>query len=131
MDDKNKMFYKKSDFLIIAAIILISLAAWAAFMLLTEKDNLYAQIYLNNKLVKIVNLTTAQNGFFSVEGKPDVVFEIKDGKIRFYESSCPDKICIRTGFLDRNRQSAACLPNKMILKIVSEKNTDDPDVIVR
>ncbi len=127
----DKMFYKKSDLIIIAAVILLSLAAWAAFMLFSEKDNLYAEIYLNNQLVKMIDLTNAKNNFFSVEGKPDVIFEIRDGSIRFYESSCPDKVCIRTGFLNRSRQSAACLPNNMILKIISDKNTDEPDVIVK
>lgn len=127
----GKMFYKKSDLIIIAAVILLSFAAWAAFMLFSEKDNLYAQIYLNNQLVKTIDLTKAKNSFFSVDGKPDVVFEIRDGSIRFYESSCPDKVCIRTGFLNRNRQSAACLPNNMILKIISDKNSDEPDVIVK
>ena len=131
MNFKNKSFYKKSDFLIIAAIIAISIISWAVFTLMSKNNNLYAEIYLNNTLVKKIDLTTALNGEFSIENKPDVVFEIKDGSIRFYESSCPDKICIKAGFLNRSNQSAACLPNKMVLKIVSKKNTGDPDIIVK
>jgi len=131
LNEIKKPFYKKTDIIIISIIVFISLISWASFNLFTSNDHLFAEIYLDNQLVKKIDLSTAQNGTFSVAGRLDVIFEIKDGAIRFYESSCPDKICIRAGFLSRSNQSAACLPNKMVLKIVSNTETDDPDFIVK
>jgi hypothetical protein len=41
--------------------------------------DLYAYIYYNNVLVKTIDLSTAENQTFSIDGKPDVVFENKVG----------------------------------------------------
>ena len=54
---------------------------------------------------------------FSVTMIPHVVFEVRDGQIAFVKSDCPDQVCVRTGFLSRSGQMAACLPNKMLLYI--------------
>ena len=36
-----------------------------------------------------------------------VVIEAADGRIRFYSSGCPDQICVHSGWLSREGQSAA------------------------
>ncbi|NLO36614.1 MAG: NusG domain II-containing protein [Clostridiaceae bacterium] len=57
-----------------------------------------------------------------------------DGRIRFAEADCPDKICVRTGWISRPGQIAACVPGDLILKLTGTGDpdqTDDVDVIVR
>ena len=39
-----------------------------------------------------------------------------DGRIRFAEADCPDKICVLTGKLSMVGESAACLPNGVLIK---------------
>ncbi len=84
--------------------------------------------------MKTIDLSTAENQTFSIDGKPDVVFEIKDGSIGFIESSCKDKLCIKAGFLDKDGEIAVCLPNKMVLRVESSEDENDdslPDIISR
>ena len=61
-----------------------------------------------------------------------LVFE--DGRIRFAEADCPDRICVRTGWISRPGQIAACVPGHLIIRIEgSDSQTtgpDDVDVIV-
>lgn len=127
----KQKFFKKSDLLIIASILLIGAGIWFYNHYAGSATDLQALIYCDNQLVKTIDLTTAENTTFALEANPDVVFEIRDGSIGFIKSSCPDKICISAGFLDRAGQSAVCLPNKIILKIVSSADSDEPDTIVR
>jgi len=57
-----------------------------------------------------------------------------DGRIRFAEADCPDKICVRTGWISRPGQIAACVPGDLILKMTGPSDpdqTDEVDVIVR
>jgi hypothetical protein len=58
-----------------------------------------------------------------------------EGRIRFAEADCPDRICVRTGWISRPDEIAACAPGRLILKIVGREpdqtNPDEPDVIVR
>ena len=59
-----------------------------------------------------------------------------DGRIRFSEADCPDRVCVRTGWISKPGQIAACVPGHLILKITGdldqqETNPDGVDVIVR
>jgi len=45
------------------------------------------------------------------------VIEVRDGRIRFVESPCRNKLCIHSGWLQRNSEFAACLPNLVSITI--------------
>lgn len=53
-----------------------------------------------------------------------VVIEAADGRIRFYSSGCPDQICVHSGWLSREGQSAACIPAGIALKITGGSGGD-------
>lgn len=56
-------------------------------------------------------------------------------KIRFAEADCPDLVCVKTGWISRPGQMAACVPGQLILKIEGSEalpsSPDDVDVILR
>lgn len=126
-------FARKSDFLLIAAVAVVSLLIWLAYSSFLTHPGRFAEIYYHSELVKRVDLTTGETGRFSIEQEPDVVFELYgDGSIAFIVSDCPDKTCVKSGRLSRAGEYAACLPNQIYIKIVSEEKgrSDDPDIIV-
>ena len=43
----------------------------------------------------------------------EVLLEIRDHRICFQHSDCPDKICIHNGWLGREGEQAVCLPNRV------------------
>jgi hypothetical protein len=61
---------------------------------------------------------------------PKIIKTDDDGKIYFYESDCPDRLCIKTGRISRAGQSAACLPNGIIINIKANKESEEFDVIL-
>lgn len=131
MKDKMK-FFKKSDLLIILTIIAVSVVIWVIYSSAFSDKATKAEIYYNSKLVETVELTAGEERTFSIPQKDKVVFQLdKEGNIRFIESDCPDKVCIHAGKLHMVGQSAACLPNGIVLKIVplKERSEDDLDVI--
>lgn len=61
-------------------------------------------------------------------------FVYEAGRIRFADADCPDRVCVHTGWISRSGQIAACVPGRLILKIIGGTETigtDDVDVIVR
>lgn len=44
---------------------------------------------------------------------------IEDGTARVEEASCPDGVCVHTGRIRRNGRSIVCLPNQVVVEIVS------------
>jgi len=60
-----------------------------------------------------------------------VKIEISNGSARVVESSCPRKICIRSGAIDRPGQAIACVPNKLIIIAVGKERKGKYDAILR
>lgn len=122
-------FFKKTDLIIIIILLVISATAYITYNYLAQGEEAKAEIYLGSELMKTVALSTGENRSFSIPGKENVVFHLyEDGSIAFEKSDCPDQICVHSGRLHIVGQSAACLPNRLILKIVPKngyKNKND------
>lgn len=69
-------------------------------------------------------LALDEDGLFRFDGV-DAEFEVKNGKIRMTNVSCPDKICEKTGYIGSYGQSIICVPNKITVAVVgSDKSAD-------
>ncbi len=112
-------FFKKTDLIVIIILLVISATVYVTYNYLAQGEEAKAEIYLESELMKTVVLSTGEDSTFSIPGKENVVFHLyKDGFIAFEKSDCPDQICVHSGRLHIVGQSAACLPNGLILKIV-------------
>lgn len=126
-------FFKKTDLFIIIAILAVSGIGWGAYHYFFAADQAKAEIYYYSKLVKTVDLDTGEDKTFSIPENKNVVFHLyRDGSIAFVESDCPDKVCIHAGKLKEPGHFAACLPNGIVMKIVSAngRGNQDVDVVV-
>ncbi len=126
-------FFKRTDLIIIFVIILFSILFWLIYTGAFSDTQVKAEIYYNSELMETIALTPGQERFFSLPQKKNVVFRIdKEGNIEFNKSDCPDQICVKTGKLHIAGQSAACLPNGLVLKIVplNGRRDNDLDIIV-
>lgn len=123
------MFFKKTDIIIISIIIALSVAALITYNFVFSKSAAKAQIYYNSKLIKTIELNKGIDKTFSLPQNDKVIFHLyEDGYICFEQSDCPDKVCVKSGKLHMVGESAACLPNGIILKIVPQKDHSDNDI---
>ncbi len=126
-------FVKKTDLIILAVALAICLGVWFSYQSIMGEKAAKAEIYYKSELVETVDLTAGVDKSFSIEQNKNVVFHVfKDGSICFQESNCPDKICIHAGKLHTIGESAACLPNSIVLKIVAkdQRSSDDLDAVI-
>jgi len=122
------MLKKKKFDVIIILILIIAAAMIYYFFTKNSIQTETAEIIINGKTEKVVSLN--KDKVFSLEKIPQIKFEIKDKKIRFIDSNCPDKICINTGFIGIAGQTAVCLPNAVSIKIIPNEDNNDLDVIL-
>ncbi len=47
------------------------------------------------------------------------IVEVKDGKVSVTEASCPDQICVRHGPTDQTADPIVCLPNQLVVQVLS------------
>ena len=60
-----------------------------------------------------------------------MVLVIKNGVAWVSESSCPRKICIKTGKINRPGQVIACVPNKVLIKGLGPQKRREIDAILK
>lgn len=53
---------------------------------------------------------------------------IKDGKACIEDADCPDRICVKEGWVSRTGECITCLPNRLIVEVV--KLNDSVDLVV-
>lgn len=99
----------------LAALLIAGLAALGV-RALHKPEAAIAQIRLDGVVVKTVYLDRDQ--VFEVPGCPQVQMEVSGGRCAFIRSNCPDHICIKSGFLGAPGESAACMPNRVALRIL-------------
>ncbi|MCX7795415.1 MAG: NusG domain II-containing protein [bacterium] len=52
------------------------------------------------------------------------IIEIKDRRVRMLFSPCPDKLCIKEGYIDKAGQVIICVPNRVVIKIEGRAGLD-------
>ncbi|MDD3718882.1 MAG: NusG domain II-containing protein [Actinomycetota bacterium] len=53
--------------------------------------------------------------------------EISGGRVRMVDSACPDKLCVKSGWVSSPGESIVCLPNRVVIEVVS--GDGGPDVV--
>ncbi|WP_425446573.1 NusG domain II-containing protein [Dethiothermospora halolimnae] len=51
--------------------------------------------------------------------------EISDDKVRVVEADCPDKLDVKQGWIERPGEVIVCLPNRLVIQIVSEEEVEE------
>ncbi len=119
---------KKIDILIISLLFICAVILYFGLNLYNN-HSAEAEISINGKVFKTIALN--ENKVFSINTLQNIKFEIKDKKIRFIESDCPDKVCINTGFIGTVGQTAVCLPNNVSIKIIPiDGNKSNYDIVI-
>ena len=51
------------------------------------------------------------------------IIEIRHGRARFVRSPCSEKICIKAGWLTRGGDTAACVPNGVLVSVAGSNRS--------
>ena len=114
-------------------IVLIALAGIVVVLFFVFKSfsqtDLVAEVYYDGKVIDTVNLSEKEEKKICTGENSSVVIVSRDGKIYFESSPCPDKVCVKSGELNKNGDFASCLPEKVVIKVSGAK-TSEIDAIV-
>ncbi len=115
---------KRSDVFVIFLTLLLIFTSFLIFRH-SSSQNAVAIITVDGKAEKEIDLTLQEDCIITLKTDPIVTLEVKDHKIRFINSECPDGTCEKMGFLSSSGQTAACIPAKVIVTV---DGTDDSKV---
>ncbi len=110
---------RKADLILFAAVFAFG-AVLAAVLLLRSAGGGMAQVRVAGTVTASYPLN--ENASYTITGANGGtnLLIIEDGSARIEEASCPDGVCIHTGRVRRDGQSIVCLPNQVVVEIISE-----------
>ncbi len=119
--------------LILSLLVLFSLV----YLLLPgpgspEAGRYTAEIYQGGRLLYSIPLNNiSENRSFIIEspdgGKNEI--ELRPGSIGIVSADCPDKLCVRQGFISDARLPITCLPNRLVILLRPALNGAESDSI--
>ena len=117
---------KKND-LILAAVVILAAAILLIFQFLRQNGGKhYVEIAVDGEVVGTYDLTEDQTVDIGNTNR----LVIKDGEARMEWADCPDQICVDHRAISKNGESIICLPNQVVISVVSSEESDI-DAVVR
>lgn len=120
---------KKGDF-IIAAVIVLAAAGSVFPFLLENSSKKYCVITKDNVIIKQVELTNHTTQTVQVDGDYHNTVQIQDGAVWVSQSDCPNQLCVHSAPISHSGQAIVCLPNHVLVRIVSS-GEQEVDVVVQ
>jgi len=117
--------------IIVVCVLILSSAGVYTYMKLIKSNHHIAQIKQDGKIIKTIDLdTVTQNQELKIPyGNDDYnTITIEPGRIKITDADCPDKLCVKTGWISQSGQTIVCLPHKLIIAIQGGSKTVDENV---
>ena len=100
---------------VFAGLLVVSLAASFAIGLAPAQRGL---VYLDGVLVESFDMSgLSAPRTFTVEcGFGYNVIEVERGRVRVSEADCPDRFCVRQGWVSGGAVPIVCLPHRLVIR---------------
>ena len=118
-----------ADKILIATLLLVSIFSYA-MVKAGLAAGAYAVVSVDNKETTRIRLDAEPRTFNFQSAVGPVVVERKNSRVRMLEASCPNKICIKMGWIDSSGGMIVCAPGKLLIRI-SGKEKDGLDALAR
>ncbi|MCX7846336.1 MAG: NusG domain II-containing protein [Dictyoglomaceae bacterium] len=113
---------KRKESFIVFFLFLISMILW--IFQKNASPPLYLIVEVNNKEILKININSLKlKKEFNVDGiLGKSYFECDSEKgVRMISSPCPDKLCIKQGWIKKVGETIVCLPNRVVLRFEGKK----------
>ena len=118
------MKQKRNTIILVSAVVVVALAVVVFQMIFLKKEGTYALVQVQQEqryrldLQKETELVVEdETGFNKIK--------VKDGAIAVTEADCPDKVCVRTGYISKTGEAIACLPHELTVTISGADAKED------
>ena len=137
MDNIGSKKNTRAAALSVTAFLVLVIAACLLYLLVLDKSpqDYVAEIYQDGCLIYTIPLNSAQSTYtLEMEGKDGGHnrIEIRQDSIGITWADCPDKLCVRQGYIHNASIPLTCLPNKLVIRLnpVRESISDAvPDAV--
>ena len=105
---------KKGDIIVIFTLIIIFCFSFVYInkSFITTEDK-YISVQVNGEEINPIRTSFGLN-----------ILEVDNDGVRVIEASCPDKLDVKFGKINKVGQAIICMPNRLVIQIKSRQNND-------
>lgn len=123
---KNRI--KRADIILTVVFLIIALLFFVCYNLFFHKTGTMVKVMADGKTIETLplnkDITITINGYNNGTN----VLQIKDGFASVTWADCPDKLCQKQKKISHNGESIVCLPNKIIISVISDEKPEIDNV---
>lgn len=125
---KPYLSFRRGDLVAVGVILLAALGLGLFFLGLgAGTGSVTVEIRRDGQLVESIPLT--QDKRVTVDGDYTNVIVVRDGAVWMESSDCPGADCVHSGKISAAGRAIVCLPNRVEVRLVGEKQ-DGVDMVV-
>lgn len=114
---------------------LILLALFSFIVIVLQGDSLSEsdrEVIIVAKGEEVIRCNLNVDRLIEIEGSCGTsVVELSKGKVRMVSSACPNKACVKQGWIRKSNQVIVCAPNKVLIRIAGSQKEDFLDAVSR
>ena len=122
----------KGDKILISAIVVLSLLAYVIIYFSGSEDrDKYISVQFNGSEFKRLTFTSKNDSYkYKLDTDEGLnIIEVDGDKVHMTEADCPDKLCIKQGYISKVGEVLVCVPNKVVVEIKSDNSEKELDGI--
>ena len=113
---QKKFFTRRDLFLLLGLVTFIALLFFGRRLLARPGESALVTVVDGESLT----IPLDQDEIYHIDARLPVTLEVKDGRIRFIDSQCPDLLCEGFGFISSEGEQATCMPAGVNVTIVEQ-----------
>lgn len=114
--EKEKLM-KKNDWLLLIVVLFAAALIFLVRYFVGDEHPGYVTVRIDGEIVETYDLSTDQ----VVELNSGTnTMKIENHSVDMIEADCPDKLCVHQKAISKNNENIICLPNKVVIQIVSQ-----------
>lgn len=116
---------KKGDFVLIFSLLLFfTFTFFYTNSRYFHSYDKYISVSVNGKEIKKIRFLSEKKVYPIRTSFGLNILEVCKDSVRVIEASCPDKIDVKFGKINKVGQSIICMPNRLVIQIKSTNNND-------
>ncbi len=122
----------KKEIILLVILFAVLLLIWFGYRRMHQTESgSRIRITVSGETMEEYDLAEDAEIPIEIDGKLTNTLVISDGRADMISADCPDQICVNTSPISALSETIVCLPNQVVVEVISSDEEAEFDVIVQ
>ncbi|MCD7981484.1 MAG: NusG domain II-containing protein [Clostridiales bacterium] len=121
----------KKEIILLIIIFIVILAIWLGYRMMKSDSGNLVRITVDGEEYGVYDLDEEQEIPIEIDGGVTNTLVIRNGEADMIEADCPDQICVNMDAISVENETIVCLPNRIVVEVISSEEEADFDTIAQ